>query len=466
MFEFLFKYPASLFSRGTFVLLGSWPRWVLVAAIGLAFGALAWRMWHNPSTLVRSMSRARALVLWLLQGAMLASLLLLLWEPAISVTALRPQQNIVALVIDDSRSMGLSDTGSSREQEAIKLLKDRLIPNLQKRFQLRFYRLSGALERIPDVEKLHASGSATRIGGGLRQLADEAATLPVGAVVLLSDGGDNAGRIDTETLAELQRRRIPVNTIGFGRESLVDDVELDRLDVPAKVLQNSRLRASVTLRQNGFAGKRAHLVVVGDGRLLASRDITLASNPEQTETVEFNAGKSGVRSIEARIDPLPGETNRDNNRLTRTIAVDGTKRRILYVEGEPRWEFKFLRRAVEDDPAIEIVSMLRTTQNKIYRQGIATQSELADGFPTKMEDLFRYQGLIFGSVESSFFTRTQQDAIKQFVDRRGGGAAVPRRTLGAERWRLQCRTVCGTVAGNTSVAEEHFPAAIRCRGTY
>ena len=51
--------------------------------------------------------------------------------------------------------------------------------------------------------------------------------------------------------------------------------------------------------------------------------------------------------------------------------MDDSKRRILYVEGEPRWEYKFLRRAVEDDPALQIVSMLRTTQNKIYRQGIA-----------------------------------------------------------------------------------------------
>ena len=101
------------------------------------------------------------------------------------------------------------------------------------------------------------------------------------------------------------------------------------------------------------------------------------------------------------------------------------------MEGEPRWEYKFLRRAVEDDPALHIVSMLRTTENKIYRQGIENPNELADGFPNKPEDLFEFQGLILGSVESSFFTATQQELIKEFVDRRGGGVLF----LGG-RWAL------------------------------
>jgi uncharacterized membrane protein len=117
---------------------------------------------------------------------------------------------------------------------------------------------------------------------------------------------------------------------------------------------------------------------------------------------------------------LTGEENTQNNRLTRVLDVDGGTRRILYMEGEPRWDFKFIRRAVEDDPALHIVSLLRTTQNKLYTQGVANVHEL-DGFPTKPDDLFAFDGLILGSVESAYFTDAQQQAIQQFVDRRGGG---------------------------------------------
>jgi hypothetical protein len=431
MFEFLFKYPVSMFSRGTFVLLGSWPRWILFSGILAAAVVLGYAIWRKRRQLAPSVHGTRAVVLWGLQSALVALLLLLLWQPAISVVALRPQQNIIAVVVDDSRSMALKDTGNSREQEAIKLLSSGLLKDLQTRFQVRLYRLGAEIGRIHDMNQLNAKERATQIGKGLRQLADEAATLPIGGVVLLSDGSDNTGGIDLATMSEIRRRRLPVNTIGFGKEQLSDDVELDGLEVPSKALAGSRLPAQVTIRQNGFGGKRARLVLTGGGAVLASRDITLKDASEQVETIEFNAGKRGVKNIEARLDPLPGEQNTNNNHLTRVLAVDDARRRILYVEGEPRWEFKFLRRAVDDDAAVQVVSMLRTTQNKIYRQGIANPNELAEGFPSKPEELFEFQALILGSVEPAFFTATQQQMIKDFVDRRGGGLLF----LGG-RWAL------------------------------
>ncbi len=91
------------------------------------------------------------------------------------------------------------------------------------------------------------------------------------------------------------------------------------------------------------------------------------------------------------------------------------------MEGEPRWEYKFIRRAEEDDTAVQLVSMLRTTENKIYRQGVKDALELAQGFPTKPEDLFGFDGLIIGSVDAGYFTAAQQALMREFVDRRGGG---------------------------------------------
>ncbi len=431
MFEFLFKYPASVFSKGTFVLLGAWPRWLLLFAIAAAAGGLGWLLWTKRRNLTPSLRGVRMAVLWGLQSAMLALLLLMLWEPAISVTALRPQQNIIAVVVDDSRSMALNDVGKTREELATDILKSGLLRNLSSKFQVRLYGLGAGVNRIQDAAQLKADQASTQIGKGLQQLADEAATLPIGAIVLMTDGADNSGGIDLNTLAELHRRRLPVNTVGIGREQLANDVEIDGVDLPVKALTGSRLQAQVAIRQNGFEGKHAKLLLTADGNILASRDVVLNNAPQQVEAIEFSAGKAGVKSIRARLETLPGETNTQNNELTQALSVSDAKRRILYVEGEPRWEYKFLRRAAEDDPALQIVSMLRTTQNKIYRQGIANPNDLADGFPSKPEDLFSYQGLILGSVESAYFTTAQQQMIKDFVDRRGGGLLF----LGG-RWAL------------------------------
>ena len=421
MFEFFFKYPFSVFSKGQLVLLGSWPRWILALAILAAAGVLAFFLIARRKQFTKALQGYRTVVLWALDWGLLALLLLLLWQPAISVTALKQQQNIIAVVVDDSRSMALKDTGDSRQQEAVRLLDGGLLKDLQSHYQVRLYRLGAGVDRVETLSQLTAQEPSTQIGKGLQQLADEAATLPIGAIVLASDGADNSGGIDLKTLTELQRRRLPVNTIGFGKTQLSNDVELDGFDVSNKALEGSRLQAQVTIRQNGFGGKHTRLNLSGSGKVLASRDIVLSDTGKQVEPLEFNSGPGGVKNLEVRVDPLPGEDNLENNQLTRALLVTGGKHRILYVEGEPRWEYKFIRRAVDDDPAITVVSMLRTTQNKIYRQGIANPQELAEGFPSKPEDLFEYEGLILGSVEEAFFTPAQAQAIKDFVDRRGGG---------------------------------------------
>ncbi len=433
MFEFLFKYPANVFSRGTFVLLGSWPRWLLYFTIAAGALGLAGALIRRRRRLLPEFRHGRALAIGFLQWATLAILLLLLWEPAISVTALKPQQNIVAVVLDNSRSMGLKEGAQTRQERAVDLLKQGLLKRLGNRFQVRLYKLGGGVTQVAQFSQLHGDEASTQIGRGLRELASESVTLPIGSVVLLTDGADNSGGIDAETLTELARRRLPVNAVGFGKEELENDVELDELDLPSKTLPSSRLQARVTLRQNGFTGKRTRVVLSAGGTVLANREVTLQSGSEQVETLEFNAGRAGVKNIEVKLDPLPNETNSGNNRLSRVLSVDNGRRRILYVEGEPRWEFKFIRRAAEEDPALKLVSMLRTTQNKIYRQGISPSNpnELVNGFPTKPEDLFEYDGMILGSIESAFFTRTQQQMISDFTDRRGGGVLFL-----AGRWGL------------------------------
>ena len=422
MFEFLFKYPSGVFARGTVVLLGGWPRSVLFAGMMAAALALAAILFGRRSSLRSAFQGWRAAVIWALQSALVALLLLLLWQPAISITSLRPQENIIAVLADDSRSMSLSDGGSNTREEQLKrVLDSNLLRRLRDRFQVRLYSLDAGVRRIADTAALHAGGRSTQIGKALREIADEAGTLPIGSIVLLTDGADTTGGIDAETMTELRRRRLPVNTVGFGADQLKNDVELDSVDLAAKTLPGSRLRAEVTIRQSGFSGRPARLSVVSAGATLASRTVLLTNRPEQTEDIEFDAGQAGVKNVEFRLQSLEGETNLDNNRRTQVLLVDNTKRRLLYVEGEPRWEYKFLRRAVEDDPALSVVSMLRTTASKVYRQGISNPKDLADGFPNKPEELFEYQGLILGSIEAAYFTPNQQQLIRDFVDRRGGG---------------------------------------------
>jgi uncharacterized membrane protein len=442
MFEFFFKYPIPVFTKGKFLLLGAWPGWVLALLVVAAAGGLAWLIWRRIPEASPRIRNWRASLLWGTEAAMVALLLLLLWEPAITVAELKSQQNIIAVLVDDSRSMAIADAGAdgrtARETAAVKAVSD-VLPGLDKRFQTRVYRLDAGLTRVPDAEKAKLDGvrpeeAATHINAGLRQLAAETSELPVGAVVLLSDGSENAtggagseGGIDLETISVLHNRRLPVHTIGFGAEQTEHDVEIDDVQVAAKAMASSRMTAMVSFHQRGYAGQKATLLVkdigpTGNDKPLDAQDVTLGKDGEvESATVFFNAGDAGVKSIGFSLSTMPGETNTANNAVTRLVDVSGETRRILYVEGEPRWEYKFIRRAEEPDHGVQVVSMLRTTENKIYRQGISDPSELADGFPTKAEDLFQYQAIVIGSVEAGYFTPSQQELLREFVDKRGGG---------------------------------------------
>jgi len=470
MFPFFFKYPIPVFSKGQFVLLGTWPGWVLLLLIVACTTALALLIWSRLPRAAQNLGKWRAGAVWLLQSLLIATVLVLLWQPAITVAELAPQQNVIAVVLDDSRSMAIADSGNDgkqpREAAAEKALEDGVLARLQKKFQVRLYRLDSRVARAATLREIQPGAAATHINDSLRQLATETSDLPVGAVVLLSDGSENSangsGDLSLQTINALRNRRIPVHTVGFGKEQAAHDVELNDVRVAFRAMANSRIPATVTFRQRGYAGSQALLLARDGDKTVGSREVTLgADGTTQVETVFFSPGEAGAKTLHFSLGPLAGEENAANNSITRLVSVSNDKRRILYVEGEPRWEYKFIRRAEDDDKIVQVASMLRTTENKIYRQGISDPKELENGFPVRPEDLFGYQGIILGSVEAGYFTPLQQELLREFVDRRGGGLLFlgGRFSLGDGGWGgSSLRDLLPTILPNSRTTFHRDPA--------
>ncbi len=163
MFQFFFKYPMPVFSKGKFVLLGAWPGWVLAAADrSRALLGLAVLIWSRLPQAAANISRWRAGAVWLLQSLLIATVLVLLWQPAITVAELAPQQNVIAVVLDDSRSMAIADSGSdgkaTREAAAQKALEDGVLAGLQKKFQTRLYRLDSRVAQAAALKDIQPGG--------------------------------------------------------------------------------------------------------------------------------------------------------------------------------------------------------------------------------------------------------------------------------------------------------------------
>ena len=160
IFQFLFKYPSVAYERGQMALASGWPSWALGLAIALsaaAVGVYLWRM--GPK-----MPRWQGAVVWVLQSLVLAVLLTLLWQPTLVISTVLPQQNVVAVVVDDSASMAMADSGTPRVEQVQETLRPDgpVMTGLREKFQVRTYRFSQNVNRLASVDDLAANGAASK----------------------------------------------------------------------------------------------------------------------------------------------------------------------------------------------------------------------------------------------------------------------------------------------------------------
>jgi hypothetical protein len=361
----------------------------------------------------------------LLRTAALTVVVFCLLQPTLVLQAVVPQRNFVGVLIDDSRSMTLpGEDGRPRNAfvaEQLGLEGD-LMGELSERFAIRTFAFSSTTGRVTDPTGLTYSGTRTDLAGALDRVREELSAVPLSGIVVVSDGADNGGRVLAESLVPLQAASIPVFTVGLGEDAIAPDLQLDRVQAPSSVLLGSAVVVDVVIGQRGFEGEAVTLEVEDDGRLLTSQQVQLGEDGEPVVTrVRFTADQAGARRIAFRIPAAERERVPGNNRREVLMEVRREREKILYFEGEPRFEVKFLRRAVEEDENIQVVVLQRTAPDKFLRLDVDSADELAGGFPRSREELFRYSGLILGSVEAGFFTHDQLTMIQDFVSQRGGG---------------------------------------------
>ena len=416
IFEAFFKYRPIIYAKGhlAFQLLGS-RGWFVLFVIAAAAGA-----YYAYRGVARDKYSTGLVVL---RGITFTVLAFIFLRPVLNISTVLPQESYLAVVIDNSESMKIKDDGqvSRAEQLQKQFEATNFFKRLNDKFKVRTYRFDNAAERIERPDQMTFAGKRTRLEAATDLLHQELGTVPLSGVVLITDGVDNASKQWTESLSKLEARHIPFYTVGVGSENITRDAEIVKVAAPRSALKESTATVDVSYRSHGFRGRKATLYVRENGTLLKSEQVTLPADGEIGESsIDLPVKNEGTRlfsfSLQAPDDRIP-----ENNNLDALLEVKNDHPQILYIEGEPRWEFRFLRRAMQDDQNIRLVTLLRSSQNKFYRQGIDKEEMLAEGFPAKREELFGYKGLIFGSIESTFFTQEQLKMVVDFVSNRGGG---------------------------------------------
>ena len=425
-FRLLFGYRPAIFQQGEFRFLPTTGAYAaaLLVAVAVIVTVLTYRAARGRNSTTR-----HKFVLATLRIVTLTLLLFCLFRPVLVIKAAVSQQNFLGVLVDDSRSMQIADWGGKTRGEFIKQefgsKESQVVKALSERFVVRTFRFSSTANRVTSPTDLTFGGSQTRLGTALDGARQELAGLPVAGLVLVTDGADTTDSSLADALLGLKAASLPVFTVGIGQDRLPKDIQVSRINVPRTALKGTALLVDAVITQTGYAGETVTLDVEDEGRIVGSQEVKLPADGEPAAVrVRFTAADPGSRRIRFRIAPRPGELVNQNNAREALIDVRDRREKILYFEGEPRFEDQFIRRAVAEDPNLQIVGLQRTADNKFYRQELDDPEQLVAGFPRSREELFSYRGLILGSVEAGAFTGDQLRMISEFVERRGGGLLV------------------------------------------
>ena len=420
LLTFLFKYSPRVFERGEFAIAPVVPPLLLGAVALGALGLVAWLYGR-----LQGVSALDRTVLGVLRAVALLLVLACLLRPALVVASAVPQRNVLAVLLDDSRSQRIADVeGATRLAAVQRTFADSgdLVRALGERFAVRLVRFAAETRALDSVAGLTAGGTRTDLARALEATREELTGVPLAGVIVVSDGADNGGSDLDAALLGLRARKVPVYTVGVGQTRFARDVAVERVNASSSVLTGGTVLVDASVRLRGTGNDPVTVTAEADGRIVATETVRAPRNGE-------------VASVRLRVPPLPAGTYRlsvrastlanemvpENNVAHRVLQVRSGPDRVLYIEGEPRPEFAFLRRAIAADSGLQLVGLLRSAEGKFLRLGVRDSLELLTGFPATREELFSYRALVLGSIEASFFTGDQLRMLADFVNVRGGG---------------------------------------------
>ncbi len=421
MFEFLLKYSPVVFKEGTFIF-NYMPSLFTLMGIFIFLLILLWFVYRKTTLHINRFLKGALISL---KFFVIGLLLFTLLEPILKVSVIVPRQSSLILLVDDSKSMTIKDTNDdlSRSNYMINLLGDEtnpgMVAKLQKNFKIQMFKFSSDVEHLNNTESITTKGEITDLAESLKFAEEMGQHGSVAGVLLFTDGANNGNDDPLETAAMLKNNKLPVYVVGIGSEN-ANDIEISKVAANHSVIENSVVEISTLIKNKNIKNKEVEIELREEGILVKKQNENLKGSATRI-SMKFSPQKRGFVHYTLNVVAHENETIKENNSKSFLIDNRNKEARILYIEGYPRAEFKYLRRALDEDKSLGLVSLLRTGPDKFYRQGIKNQNELKSGYPKSKEDLFKYDAIIFGSIEADFFKGQELQNTVEFVSQRGGG---------------------------------------------
>jgi hypothetical protein len=449
--------------------------WEMPAALAVAAAVAALTVWlvrRDAAELPRG-------VRWLLVALRVAAVAavaaaLLDFERTAEREIVSPSR--VAVLVDTSASMTLDDgaAGGSRAERARALLAEGgLLAALAARHEVAVWRFDADAERVttlpppgatadaaandadaapadPDwSQRLTPRGYETRLGEALARVVEQEPVAVLAGVIVLTDGGNNAGLDPVAAAGSLAAAAVPVRPLGIGAEQLPANVRVADLIVPSRVFPGDRFAVTAYLQPQGLAGETVRVElfegpVAGDAAPAGPRrsvdvaDVVLGADGELV-AVRFDAPgleTPGRRSLAVRVvAPAADRTPADDAQETEIEVVDRVTE-VLLLAGGPSREYQFMRNVLQRDKSFAVDVLLGTAAAGVSQDA----RRILDAFPASDEALGGYDAVVAFDYDWRLLDPAAVARLDRWVARESGGLLLFAGGMFTDAWPTEPHT--------------------------
>ena len=325
----------------------------------------------------------------------------------------------VAVIVDNSLSMSLSHAGGKTRYDLAKDAAGRMQKALESRkngpaLNVELFDIQGKpLKELPAQPLVENTDVARAVTDAAKQMKSRYLT----GIILISDGVDTTRRQDFAELADLN---VPIHTVGYAPppESDTLDFALRRPRGPERAMLNNEIKIDVPVTKSGGPAVEATVSIkLGPESVISKKVSFAAGSSEQNVSLSLTPSKAGTFVYTVTLDSPVGERTLANNQQHFPLRVDKEPIRILYLEGFLRYEYKFLKNRLEDDPDVGLVSHVR-------RPNPEAGGSKGGRPPLSAEVLKNFDVVILGDMEGNYLASNEYTALLKWLDEKGHALLV------------------------------------------
>ena len=391
--------------------------WAMLAVACLALALWTYRRLPGP--------RVGRLAMGVLRGAVVTLLALLASGPQLRLEQMRTERDKVFVVLDRSSSLDVPDgpDGTTRAAQAAGAL-ERAAPALAalaERSDLA-YLVFGSEARVVSPEAFgEAAEPATRLGAAIGAALEAARGGPVGGIVLLTDGR-STDTVPPSVLRRLEGERVPIFAVPLGSPDPVRSVAIEQAESPGVAFAEDAVpvRARVVWSGQAPENLRAQLVDRATGEVLDEAPVDTGDAADAAGawvTLTTNPGRAGTLDTEVRLAGVTADTDESDNAARVPIEVVDRPIRVLYLDGHPRWEHRYVKNLLLRERSIDSTILLLASGRRFIQEGDTLIARL----PVSPEEWAEFDVVILGDLSPDQFGAEQLTQLAEHVAQRGAG---------------------------------------------